>query len=218
MSRWQEKHSVGWDATDGRNGAVRTVWETLLEMERFDYRAGEMEQEAITLVLDLAQTFWRVGLALVWAWVTQILRVPCGALSLKGVSRSRSRPSGASSLRQWSRLLLWNVLQHALSEVMKVFPSLELKVFVDDTTAFVVKGQNKKLPGIAEKLLKSVRRAEKTRVEAVNHGRRKGRDEQGDCVMRLSGRELSGMQLERSVICDQCGDTRSGIASLRRTT
>ena len=142
MSRWQEQHSVGWDAIDGRNGAVRTVWETLLEMKRFDYRAGEMEQEAITLVPDLAQTFWRVGLALVWAWVTQILRVPCGALSLKGVSRSRSTPSGASSLRRWSRLLLWNVLQHALSEVMKVFPSLELQVFVDDTTAFV-KGQQK---------------------------------------------------------------------------
>ena len=210
MSRWQEQHSVWWDAIDGRNGAVRTVWETLLEMERFDHRAGEMEQEAITLVPDLAQTFWRVGLALVWAWVTQILRVPCGALSLKGVSRSRSRPSRASSLRQWSRLLLWNVLQHALSEVMKVFPSLELKVFVDDTTAFV-KGQNKKLPGIAEKLLKSVRRAEKARVEAVNHGRRKGRDEQGDCVMHLSGRELSGMQLERSMTCNQCGDIRSGF-------
>ena len=40
---------------------------------------------------------------------------------------------------------------------------------MDDTTAFV-KGQNKKLPGIAEKLLKSVRRAEKARVEAVKHG------------------------------------------------
>ena len=35
--------SIG-DATDGRNGgAQRTVWEVLMEMERFKYRAGEEE-------------------------------------------------------------------------------------------------------------------------------------------------------------------------------
>ena len=44
-SRWQESHRVGWDAADGRNGeAERIARETLLEMERFDYRAGERDQ------------------------------------------------------------------------------------------------------------------------------------------------------------------------------
>ena len=33
--RWQERHVVGWVATDGRNGdAEGTAWETMLEMER----------------------------------------------------------------------------------------------------------------------------------------------------------------------------------------
>ena len=36
--KWQQKYRVDWDATDGRNGgAQRTVWEILLEMERFKY-------------------------------------------------------------------------------------------------------------------------------------------------------------------------------------
>ena len=35
VTKWQERHRVGWDATDGRNGeAARTVWATLLEMNR----------------------------------------------------------------------------------------------------------------------------------------------------------------------------------------
>ena len=68
LRAWYERHRVGFDATDGRNGgAVRTVWETLLEMERFDCRAGEMDQGAITLVLDLAEAFYRVSLPVVWS-------------------------------------------------------------------------------------------------------------------------------------------------------
>ena len=38
---------VVWVATDGRNGgAERTAWKTLLDMERFDCRAGDMDQGA----------------------------------------------------------------------------------------------------------------------------------------------------------------------------
>ena len=81
----RERRRVGWDASDGRNGgAERAVWETLLEMETFDYRAGETDQGAITLVLDLAAAFERVSLPVVWAWAThfdlsrKILRVECG--------------------------------------------------------------------------------------------------------------------------------------------
>ena len=36
VAKWQQKYRVDWDATDGRNGgARRTVWESLMEMERF---------------------------------------------------------------------------------------------------------------------------------------------------------------------------------------
>ena len=36
VAKRQQKYRVDWDATDGRNGgAQRTVWEILLEMERF---------------------------------------------------------------------------------------------------------------------------------------------------------------------------------------
>ena len=80
--RWHQKYRIEWDATNGRNGgAARTVWETLLEMERFNCHAGERDQGAIAPVLDLAQGFGRVGLPVVWAWAThfafrrKILRV-----------------------------------------------------------------------------------------------------------------------------------------------
>ena len=49
----------------GRNGGADcTAWETLLMMERFDDRAGEMDQGAITLVLDLPKAFERVSFQL----------------------------------------------------------------------------------------------------------------------------------------------------------
>ena len=47
-----KKNRVEWDATDARNeGAERTVWETLLETERFNYHAEEKYQGAAALVL-----------------------------------------------------------------------------------------------------------------------------------------------------------------------
>ena len=48
------EYRVDGDATDGRNGgAQRTVWEILLEMERFQFRAGEADLGAVALVMDL---------------------------------------------------------------------------------------------------------------------------------------------------------------------
>ena len=83
--KWQQRHHVRWDAADNRNGgAERTVWETLLEMERFEQHAGEKGQGAFALVLDLAKAFERVCVPVVWAWATHFrfpknfLRVPCG--------------------------------------------------------------------------------------------------------------------------------------------
>ena len=51
--------ALEWDATDGRNGGAERIAETLLEMKFFDYTAGQMDQGAITLVLDLAKALGR---------------------------------------------------------------------------------------------------------------------------------------------------------------
>ena len=56
VAKGQQKYRVDWDATDGRNGGAQcTVWEILLEMERFRYRVGGEDLEAVALVLDLAK-------------------------------------------------------------------------------------------------------------------------------------------------------------------
>ena len=85
VAKWQLKYRVDGDATDGRNGgAQQTVWEILMEMERFDGKAKEEDQGAAALVLDLTKAFERVSLLVVWAWVMhfwfprKILRVLCG--------------------------------------------------------------------------------------------------------------------------------------------
>ena len=85
VAMWQQRYRIDGDASDGRHGgAQRTVWEILLEMERFKYRAGEDDLGAVALVLDLAKAFERVSLPVVWAWAThcsfarKILRVLCG--------------------------------------------------------------------------------------------------------------------------------------------
>ena len=49
-------------ALDGRHGAPQTVWEILMEMERFNGKAKEEDQGALALVLDLAKAFERVSL------------------------------------------------------------------------------------------------------------------------------------------------------------
>ena len=103
MAKWQQKYCVDWDATDGRNGgAHQTVWEVLMEMERFKYRARKEDLGAVALVLDLAEAFERVSLPVVWAWAThfsfprKILRcfagTSCGRLDLC-----------------WSATLPWNI-------------------------------------------------------------------------------------------------------------
>ena len=56
VAKWQQKYRVDWDATDGRNGgAQRSVWEVLMEMERFSGKQKEEDQGAVALVLDLAR-------------------------------------------------------------------------------------------------------------------------------------------------------------------
>ena len=131
VSRWQERHRLGWDATDGHNGgAERTVWENVLDMESFDYRAGEKDQGAIMLVLDLTQSLERVSLLVAWAWATHfnfarnILRVPCGqfehqrCVQFEGCVAEPLQTIRASLTgSKWSCLHLPIVLQDALREV-----------------------------------------------------------------------------------------------------
>ena len=69
--------------------------------------------------------------------------------SLNDAWRRRSRPSRPSSVGQkWSYLFLRIELQGALTEAMKLYPLMKLKVFVDDITAFM-EGRNEELAGIA---------------------------------------------------------------------
>ena len=103
VAKWQHKYRFEWDTTDGRNGgAERTVWETLLEMKRFTYHAGERDQGATALVLDFAKAFERVSLCGLGQGISTFPKTNhvCyagtsntnGGCSSKVVWRRRSRP------------------------------------------------------------------------------------------------------------------------------
>ena len=82
-----------------------------LEMERFDYKACEVDQGAITLVLDLAKAF-----------------LGCG--DARQFSQMRGGPITAIlSGSTWSCLPLRIVLQDALSKVVKVVSASEVEGF-----------------------------------------------------------------------------------------
>ena len=77
--------------------------------------------------------------------------------SSKDVWRSRSRPSRLSCQGpKWSCLLLRTALQDALSEVTKIYPSLKLRVSVDDITALLV-GKNREVADVAKKVMKKLK-------------------------------------------------------------
>ena len=135
VAKWQQKYRVDWDATDGRNGdAQQTVWEISL----FKFRAGEDDQGAVALVLDLTKALERVSIPVVWAWAAQfsfprkILRVLCRYFEYH--RRVQSEGYVAEPLRtitailpgsKWSCLLLRSVLQDALREVTDIYPPLK---------------------------------------------------------------------------------------------
>ena len=147
MAKWQQKYRVDWDAADGRHGgAQRTVWEVLMETERFYGKAKEEDQGAVALVLDLAKAFEPV----VCAWAThfsfprRILRVLCvyfehqRCVQFEGcAAEPLTTITAILPGSKWSCLLLRIVLQDALSEVTKIYPSSKLRVFKDDITALV---------------------------------------------------------------------------------
>ena len=85
-----------------------------------------------------------------------------------------------------------------LRSEVKVYPPMQLKMFVDDITAslewakrgvgrYCGEGSDGKKDGCGEK-----------RSKAVGPGRRNRGEEQGDCVIESSGREVSGIWQERS--------------------
>ena len=160
----QQRYRVDLGATDGRSGgAQQTVWEILMEIKRFNCRAGEEDLGAVALVLDLAKAFERASLRVVRAWAThfgfprKVLRVLCA--DFEHQRRAQFEGCVAEPLRtitaivpgsEWSCLFLRIVLQDAFSEVAKNYPSLKLRVFVDDITALLMV-KNKEVAEMAKK-------------------------------------------------------------------
>ena len=140
MAKWQQKYRVEWDATVGRNGGAHgTVWDILMEMERFNGKAKKEDRGAVALVLDLAKAFERVRFQVVWAWAThfslarKILRVLCDysehqrRVQFEGCAAEPLRT--ITAILQGSKrsiLLMRIVLQDAPSEVTQIFPPLKL--------------------------------------------------------------------------------------------
>ena len=116
------------DAIDGRNGgAQQTVWEILLEMERFNGKAQEEDQGVLVLVLDLAKAFERVSS---FSWKT--LRVLCGyfehqrRVQFEGcVAEPLQTITAILPGSKWSCLLPRIVLQDALSDATNIYPPLQ---------------------------------------------------------------------------------------------
>ena len=102
VAKWQQKYRADWDATDGR----QTVWEILMDIERFYGEAKEEDQGAGTLVLGKGlrecqppcgvglgrRTLASQGRHCGCCAVTLSIRGVCNS---KDVWRNRSRPSGA---------------------------------------------------------------------------------------------------------------------------
>ena len=85
---------------------------------------------------------------------------------------------------KWSCLLLRIVLQDALSEVTKIYPSLKLRVFVVDITA-LVKGRNKDVAEMAKKVMKKLKEMEKNKLSVTETWQ--GRKGQDDCFVWIPG-------------------------------
>ena len=94
--------------------------------------------------------------------------------------------------------------------MVKVYPPLVLKVFVCNIIVFMQ--GHKELPGTAEKVLKSIRREvdEEGLELPITEGGENGK-KPGKCAVQQLGREVIGMQQERSGPCNQRGDIGSGL-------
>ena len=143
VAKWQQKCRVDWDATDGRNGgAQQTVWDILMEMERFHGQAKRRVSSSGSVgsgsgnVLRACQPPCGLGLATHFSFPRKILRVLCGyfehqrRVQFEGcVAEPLQTISAILPWSKWSCLLLRIVLQDALSEVTKILPSAKAEGF-----------------------------------------------------------------------------------------
>ena len=159
MAKWQQKYRVDWDATDGRNrGDQQTVWEILMEMERFYCKAKEENQGAVALVLDLAKASERVSLPVVWAWATHFQVAKEDLASAVRLFRAPEagavrRMRGGAAPDHHGHLARVQVELFASADCIEgcigcghknFYPPLKLRVFVDDVLA-LLKGKTEKL-------------------------------------------------------------------------
>ena len=178
-------------------------------MERFNGRAKAEDQGAVALVRGLAKAFERVSLLVVWALAThfsfprKILRVLCRyfehqrRLQFEGCVAEEPLQAIMAILpgSKWS-CFLRIVLQDALSEVTNIYPSLKLRVFVDDITA-LVQGRNEDVAEMAKKkkVMKKLKdEVEKKGLKLFSHWKWQGRKEQDDCVVWILGERAEPMQ------------------------
>ena len=82
VQEWKKRSRAKCDATEGSNGgAVGSAWDALLDMDKYNYNVEELDQCAVTMVVDLAKAFEKVQLKVVRAcamhfgFPQQILRV-----------------------------------------------------------------------------------------------------------------------------------------------
>ena len=218
MAKWQQKYRVEWDATDGRSGgAERTVGrrETLLEMERFNCHAGEKDQGAVALVLDLAklrpgQSPSGLGLGSEFQFSQEDF---VGAMRvLRCVVEPLQTITAVLPGSKWSCFLSRIVLRDALSGVTNIYPPLKLTVFVDDLSA-PPKKKNEELVELAErvweKLTKEVE--EKGSRLSITEGGKEGKRK-----MIASCRHLEEQLRECSkrggvILAESVGDARNGL-------
>ena len=143
-------------------------------------KAKAEDQGAVVFVLDLVKAFERVSFPVFWAWATHfsfprkniagIVRLP---LSTRGACNSndvQQEPLTTITAilpgSKWSCLLLRIMLQDALSEVTEIYPSLKLRVFVDDITALVQR-KKKEVAEMVKKVLKELK--EEVKPQVVSH-------------------------------------------------
>ena len=159
MMKWQQRYRIEWDATDGRNGgAQRTVWEMLMDMERFKYRVGTRRFGSGGLGSGPGEGL-RAGQPSCAVGVGDALQLPKEDLASavrvlrasEAVRRMRGGPDHHGYLARVKAELL------ALSEVTRIYFPLKLIVFVDDITALLI-GENKEVAVMAKKVMTSNQR------------------------------------------------------------
>ena len=135
-----------------------------MEIERFNGRAKVEDQVAEALVLDLAEAFERVSLPVVGLGdafqlpkedlegAVRLFRAP--EASAVGRMRGGAAPDHHGHLaRVQVELFTFTHCSARCVERSHIYPSLKLRVFVDDITA-LVKGSNEDVAEVAKKVMK----------------------------------------------------------------